>query len=347
MKKEKGKKAFYAIRKGKDAPCICTSWMQARKRVYKTPSPIFKKFDNLESAIKFLKTNKFLFIDKEIAPKKEGVSKCFICDKPLSKKGIYCYACLNKCKTLKKVINEKYHIDCDISKRKIAVFRRIKNIDSIFEYLFKKPNQVFMLSKIFPKDELDKISRKFKDERKIIRKVDMNNIPFYIREYFIENESVQLVDIKGDEKDVLLTVKCLKCGIQKECSYLSIVNGFYHNCEYHKSSGEYLVKKYLLEKKVEFKEQRETLKCINPVTNSVLPYDFELPKQRVIIEVQGQQHYCQIEHFHSSKEGFEYQKFKDKTKKEFAINLGYKFIEIDYNQIKSGEYKQILSKLIN
>ena len=81
-----------------------------------------------------------------------------------------------------------------------------------------------------------------------------------------------------------------------------------------------------------------TLIAKNPITGYSLPYDNEVPDLKLIIEVNGIQHY-EISGFHitQSKKGFKtveeefnYQKYKDSVKKEFAIKHGYNFMEIPY-----------------
>ena len=75
-----------------------------------------------------------------------------------------------------------------------------------------------------------------------------------------------------------------------------------------------------------------------------MPYDFEIPKSKIIIEVQGNQHLQYIQHFHGSYENFEYQQLKDRMKKEFAENKGYTVIYITYDMFKDNKYKEFLNQ---
>ena len=70
--------------------------------------------------------------------------------------------------------------------------------------------------------------------------------------------------------------------------------------------------------------------CINPKTKFPLPYDIYIPCYKIYIEVQGQQHKEFSNFFHDSEKSFEYQKYKDKIKKEHALKNGY-FLEISSN----------------
>lgn len=107
--------------------------------------------------------------------------------------------------------------------------------------------------------------------------------------------------------------------------------------------GEKFVKRYLDFLGVNYCTQGDTLKCINPKTGRVLPYDFELPEEKIIIEVNGKEHYRFIKYFHGNKEGFEYQKYKDEVKREFALSKGYKYIELKWT--KKHPYSWVVSKL--
>ena len=97
---------------------------------------------------------------------------------------------------------------------------------------------------------------------------------------------------------------------------------------------------------MDFKTQRDTLKCINPKTGNVLPYDFELSGKKTIIEVQGNQHIKYTPYFHRDEDSFEYQKYKDAVKKDYAERAGYRFIEIFYTDFSNGKYKEILKNVI-
>ena len=131
-----------------------------------------------------------------------------------------------------------------------------------------------------------------------------------------------------------------------------IANPFFSSCSappqkhIFMSSLEQTVGDYLDSKGIAYTTQYNTLKCINPLTNAVLPYDFELTNSKVIIEVQGSQHYEVSKDFNTTKEDLDYQKYRDKIKKYFAISKGYKFISIDYSMVHSGSYKYIIKNSI-
>lgn len=78
-----------------------------------------------------------------------------------------------------------------------------------------------------------------------------------------------------------------------------------------------------------------------------MSYDFELTGQNIIIEVQGEQHRTFIPLFHVDEDGLAYQQQKDAYKKQFAIDHGYKVLEIWYEDIQSGRYKQLIQEALH
>ena len=93
----------------------------------------------------------------------------------------------------------------------------------------------------------------------------------------------------------------------------------------------------------------------NPLTNHLLPYDNEIPELKLIIEVNGVQHYQEKSSWNvlnaktnniSEKESLLQQKHRDKIKKDYAIKNGYKFIEIPYWKIYNDSFKQLIDDCI-
>lgn len=116
----------------------------------------------------------------------------------------------------------------------------------------------------------------------------------------------------------------------------------------YESSGEYRVSKWLRRLGIKYVTQMDTLKCINPVTGNALPYDFELIDYKIIIEVQGEQHYKYKQNFHGNIANFEYQKYKDKIKKDFALKHGYKYLELKTKQTqKYKTFAKLLQEKID
>lgn len=158
--------------------------------------------------------------------------------------------------------------------------------------------------------------------------------------------SKELIKIDGSKRNPMIYFKCKRCRDDFAVRYEELKKHRSHDCDGILSSGETAVKEYLDKRNIRYKTQYDTLKCINPVTGHIMPYDFELSDKKVIIEIQGEQHRRYIEYFHGTEDGFIYQQNKDKHKKDFAVDKGYTYIEIWYDQFTDGEYKNILNECI-
>jgi very-short-patch-repair endonuclease len=173
------------------------------------------------------------------------------------------------------------------------------------------------------------------------------DIPDYIRKFFEKDKTKEIICVDGYKINPRIYYTCKRCGCEICQTYEDLRSKKGHGCSANKSSGEVLVEEYLKQIGVFFKTQRDTLECINPKTKRVMPYDFELQKNKIIIEVQGKQHFEFIEHFHGTIDNFEYQQWKDEVKKEFAERVGYRVVYIDYHQLESSEYKTIIDAMLN
>lgn len=277
---------------------------------------------------------------------KNNMKKCVICEQPLHKSGWYCIKCIREVKKINDFYQDKYKIKYPISKSTVAKIAQMHpNETNIFEYLYVNPSSIFQYFRLSG-EEKSELREKYKKKKNINTNLNMNNIPNYIMNYFLDNEDKTLIDISGNDETPIIKCKCNRCGKILSTTYKQMRASSLHQCDAVISKGEYLVKKYLEENHVNFKTQFNTLQCINPKTNNILPYDFELVDKKVIIEVQGDQHLHYIPYFHQTKDFFEYQKYKDKIKKDFAIKMKYIFIEIFYVDIENGNYKKVLSDYI-
>ena len=93
----------------------------------------------------------------------------------------------------------------------------------------------------------------------------------------------------------------------------------------------------------------------NPYTKFPMPFDNEIVDLKLIIEVHGIQHY-ELNGWHitqsktsgrTPQKEFEYQKWKDEYKKNYAIKHGYHYLEIPYWTIDDGTYIQIIKNKLN
>ena len=67
-------------------------------------------------------------------------------------------------------------------------------------------------------------------------------------------------------------------------------------------------------------------------SGSCLYADFLLPLQKVMVEVQGEQHYVFTPYFHRSKEAFTEAKKRDRDKKEWCEINGLILVELPFNK---------------
>lgn len=75
----------------------------------------------------------------------------------------------------------------------------------------------------------------------------------------------------------------------------------------------------------------------NGVGGRPLRVDFLIPDIRVIIEVNGKQHYEHVKHFHKSKSNFDIYKKNDEIKTNWAEINNITLIELPYNEKKNWE----------
>jgi hypothetical protein len=96
-----------------------------------------------------------------------------------------------------------------------------------------------------------------------------------------------------------------------------------------------------------------TIKPINPKTKYPLPYDNEIKELKLIIEVNGIQHYnrdsiwidnCAKKKGILKKDYLHYQQLKDRYKRIYAKSKGYNYLEIPY---WTDDKKETWKKLID
>ena len=110
------------------------------------------------------------------------------------------------------------------------------------------------------------------------------------------------------------------------------------------SKGEALIRTWLENNKVKFDTQyklpNENMFC----KRQHLLVDFYLPDLNLIIEMNGEQHYQYVEHFHTKDWTFEDQQIRDETLRVYCRDHRINLLEIKYNEI--GRIPKILAKAI-
>ena len=129
--------------------------------------------------------------------------------------------------------------------------------------------------------------------------------------------------------------ECLKCGHKFRTTPHNVIQG--SGCPHcAKSKGEVAIKNCLEEYNIDYQPQKKFDDLLG-VGGGNLSYDFFLPVQNILIEFQGRGHYEPV-WFHNregltAEEQFVKQQEHDKRKREYAVNNGYKLLEISYREI--------------
>lgn len=136
--------------------------------------------------------------------------------------------------------------------------------------------------------------------------------------------------------------KCLVCEnfFKSEPNSVIRISG----CPYCKQyKGEVVIATYLKNSGIEFEPQKKfkEVKDSRP-----LSYDFYLPKQKILIEYNGEQHYRPIEFF-GGEVAFKKQQRHDYIKRKYAIDNGFTLLSIGYTDKVEDITSQIDSILVN
>lgn len=133
-----------------------------------------------------------------------------------------------------------------------------------------------------------------------------------------------------------LTIICCKHG-----EFLQSPVGHLHNkhgCpKCNSSKGEILIRKWLNENNINYKEQKTFTDCRNPNTGYPLKFDFYILDKDILIEYDGEQHFRKmyLGKHHKTDLDLQETKKRDKIKNEYVNKKGIKLIRISYNQFKN------------
>ena len=264
---------------------------------------------------------------------------CLICEKPHRRKTKLCSVCDKKRKELDLSIRSALYLK-DVLKKKHG--------DDFWEYVEAYPQTCYSILRYSSREERAERRRErtklYGSQEYAARQYNHQRVnpPMYIQEIVKKlPSSIEFQEVQGNNRNPIIYLHCKECDRTFCMSYQELKkNHGSHHCECLMPSGEVEVKNYLISRGIRFSSQHDTLVCINPLTGFSLPYDFQIDDYRLIIEVQGQQHLKYIPYFHASEQDFEYQKYKDRVKKEFALKSGYKMLYIYYSEIVKGTYKE-------
>lgn len=100
-------------------------------------------------------------------------------------------------------------------------------------------------------------------------------------------------------------------------------------CKSHESAGERVIRKYFDDRNIEYTKEK-TFDWLGRAYR----YDFYVPKFNLLIEFMGRQHYISIPFFLQER-SFEEQQESDRVKQEKALENGYNYLVIKYNEVKN------------
>lgn len=355
---------YYVVAKGRK-PGIYLTWADCESQVKGVKGAVFKSFKTQEEAETYyashnngtLPTQRD-YADTKFQAKKQAdvkykyVDNCLVCGRPfkqqrgrnnIRKATALCRSCKSRQSSIRSRVKHVTNGEFGwVSANELVYIKQHFKCSDPFNYMISHPEVIYDAKK---NTDSGLVQRQLKKNREnIVDLADHVVTPLYIKR-LLGNDK-ELVKVEGDPRDPRITFRCKRCEDDFTMRYKTLAKHKGYNCVALISTGESVVQSYLKELGVQYVTQRATLTCFNPETGHVMPYDFELPQHKIIIEVQGEQHRSFIERFHADMDGFEYQKWKDAHKKKFALQSGYAFIEIWYPDIESGRYKKIISSAI-
>jgi very-short-patch-repair endonuclease len=138
------------------------------------------------------------------------------------------------------------------------------------------------------------------------------------------------------------TFDCDKCKCEFESRLYNVLTGYW--CPYCKNKTEGKVTTFLQTASPHYKSQVRFDWCRNSDTHNVMPFDFGLEDEKVLIEVDGQQHFEQISNWNAPEDV----RKKDVQKIRLCIEKGYSIIHILQQDIWTDrvDWKKLLLNAI-
>ena len=146
-----------------------------------------------------------------------------------------------------------------------------------------------------------------------------------------------LADYKNAHSKV--SIICKKHGIFEQIAYRHLDGSGCPSCSM--SNGEEIINNYLAENNITFEIQK---KFEGLVDKSYLSYDFYIPSKNLLIEFNGEQHYCWQKHLQPSYHDFLIQKHHDWLKRKYAQKHNINLLSIPFKEIKN--LKNILKERV-
>lgn len=118
-----------------------------------------------------------------------------------------------------------------------------------------------------------------------------------------------------------------ECGNIINVKGIELRNGHIQSCGCAKSKGEEKISRILRENNIQFEQQKTFDTCRFPDTNALARFDFYLPKQNILIEYDGSQHF-----YDKGWESLEIVQYRDNYKNQWCKENNIPLIRIPYTQ---------------
>lgn len=152
-------------------------------------------------------------------------------------------------------------------------------------------------------------------------------------------------ELRSNDGRILWKCQCQKCGKIKLYRMDHLVQGDTVSCGcLKKSIAVDLIKNILDKNKIIYEEEKTFKKCINPLNNYHLYFDFYLPDYNCCIEYDGELHY-QSSTFFGGEEKLKELQYRDDIKNQYCKNNNIKLIRIPYWEQNNIKDEYILNKL--
>lgn len=157
----------------------------------------------------------------------------------------------------------------------------------------------------------------------------LSNEEFIIRAKLIHGDLYDYSDTIYFKYNKKLNIFCNRHGIFSQSPNSHLRGEGCPECK--NSKGEKAIELYLRKNKIEYKYQYSFQDCR---LKRVLPFDFYLPKNNILVEFDGEQHYRPIKWF-GGEIGFKTTQKSDNIKNKYCTNNNIKLIRIKYNDYKN------------
>ena len=133
---------------------------------------------------------------------------------------------------------------------------------------------------------------------------------------------------------------CDVCHSEFHSRAYNVLTGYW--CPYCKKKTESIVLAFLKDKFTNYKAQMRFDWCTFSKTNNIMPFDFVLTDNKILIELDGKQHFSQVSNWDAP----EHVQNKDIEKIKYCIQQGYSIIHLCQEDVWKNTYdwKKVLQQ---